>query len=304
MANEIVKHGAELNTIPLRRFTPTEMNLFFAIVSRMQDKGAETVRFSFAQLKELSDYKPTANKRFIDDIETTYQKLLRLTFSRISKSGLNREMFVMFTHFKIVGEAEEPYVDVQLHEMAIPLLNNLEQWVRYSLTEFRELQSGYSKTMFRLLKQFRTTGYAKFKKEDFFELLDIPRSYWNKQANVDSKVLKPIREELTPIFKALKITKEHSKKRGRPIIAYTFTWKPEMKTANDFNKGRNYPKNIEQKKFNIEHTDELTQEEKYRSIDRIKGLPLGTTEKESKKPDKLDVDALLARLHTKQGARR
>src|SRR5699024_6794134 len=111
---------------------------------------------------------------------TTYQKLLRLTFSRISKSGLNREMFVMFTHFKIVGEAEEPYVDVQLHEMAIPLLNNLEQWVRYSLTEFRELQSGYSKTMFRLLKQFRTTGYAKFKKEDFFELLDIPRSYWNK----------------------------------------------------------------------------------------------------------------------------
>ncbi|GBD81164.1 Truncated RepA [Tetragenococcus halophilus subsp. halophilus] len=297
MVNEVVKHGAELNTIPLRRFTPTEMNLFFAIVSRMQDKGDKVVRFSFAQLKELSDYKPTANRRFIDDIETTYQKLLHLTFSRISKSGLNREMFVMFTRFKIVGESEEPYVDVQLHEMAIPLLNNLEQWVRYSLTEFRELQSGYSKTMFRLLKQFRTTGYAKFKKEDFFELLDIPKSYWNKQANVDSKVLKPIREELTPIFRALKIKKEHSKKRGRPIVAYIFTWKPEMKTANDFNKGKKYPKNIEQKKFNIEHTDELTQEEKYRAIDRINGLPLGTTKQKSEEPEKLDVDALLAKLH-------
>ena len=304
LVNEIVRHGAELNTIPLRRFTPTEMNLFFAIVSRMQDKGDEVVRFSFDQLKELSDYKPTANRRFIDDIETTYQKLLHLTFSRISKSGLNREMFVMFTRFKIVGEDEEPYVDVQLHEMAVPLLNNLEQWVRYSLTEFRELQSGYSKTMFRLLKQFRTTGFAKFQKRDFFELLDIPKSYWNKQANVDSKVLKPIREELTPIFKALKITKEHSKKRGRPIIAYTFTWKPEMKNADDFNKGRKYPKNIEQKKFNVEHTDELTQEEKYRAIDRINGLPLGTTEKESEKPDKLDVDALLARLHNNKEQRR
>ena len=53
------------------------MNLFFSIVSRMRDQGNKTVRFSFDQLKELSNYKPTANKRFIDDIENTYQKILR-----------------------------------------------------------------------------------------------------------------------------------------------------------------------------------------------------------------------------------
>ena len=69
MVNELVRHGAELNTIPLRKFTPTEMNLFFSIISRMQDKGDQIVRFSFEQLKELSAYKPTANRRFIDDIE-------------------------------------------------------------------------------------------------------------------------------------------------------------------------------------------------------------------------------------------
>ncbi|HCR4501442.1 TPA: replication initiation protein, partial [Enterococcus faecium] len=39
MANEIVKYEPELNTIPLRKFTPIEMNLFFSIVSRMRDKG-------------------------------------------------------------------------------------------------------------------------------------------------------------------------------------------------------------------------------------------------------------------------
>ena len=64
------------------------MNLFFSIVSRMRDQGNKTVRFSFDQLKELSNYKPTANKRFIDDIENTYQKILRtcldtLTFDLI-----------------------------------------------------------------------------------------------------------------------------------------------------------------------------------------------------------------------------
>ena len=45
-----------------KQFTPVEMNLFVSIISRMRDKKDETVVFSFEQLKELSDYKPTANK--------------------------------------------------------------------------------------------------------------------------------------------------------------------------------------------------------------------------------------------------
>ena len=60
MSNELIKYDPELNTIPLRKFTPIEMNLFFSIISRMRDKGDQTVRFSFEQLKDLSNYKPTA----------------------------------------------------------------------------------------------------------------------------------------------------------------------------------------------------------------------------------------------------
>ena len=47
MSNELIKYDPELNTIPLRKFTPIEMNLFFSIISRMRDKGDQTVRFSF-----------------------------------------------------------------------------------------------------------------------------------------------------------------------------------------------------------------------------------------------------------------
>ncbi|WP_154813497.1 RepB family plasmid replication initiator protein, partial [Lactiplantibacillus plantarum] len=64
MGNEIIKYDPELNTIPLRKFTPVEMNLFFSIISRMRDKSDQTIRFTFDQLKELSAYKPTANNRF------------------------------------------------------------------------------------------------------------------------------------------------------------------------------------------------------------------------------------------------
>lgn len=234
MANEIVKYHHELNTIPLRKFTPVEMNLFFSIVSRMREKGDKTVRFTFEQLKDLSNYKATANTRFVDDLKSTYEKLLQLRFGRTSKTGLSVEMFVLFTEFKINGDDKEPYVDIRIYEKALPLLNNLDEWVRYSLQQFSELQSSYSKTMFRLLKQWRTVGKVYFEKEDFHELLDIPKSY--KQPDIDKRVLNPIRQELTAIFKGLSIKKKYGKGRGKPVVGYTFTFKPEINKADDFNR--------------------------------------------------------------------
>lgn len=277
LSNEIVKYDPELNTIPLRKFTPVEMNLFFSIVSRMRDKGDETVRFSFDQLKELSAYKPTANNRFIDDIESTYQKILGLRFGRRSKDGLHREFFVMFTEFEINGHADDPYVDIKIYPKAIKLLNELESWVRYALSEFRDLKSSYAKTMFRLLKQFRTTGYAYFSVADFNELLDVPKSY--KSSNINQSVLKPIKEELTPLFRGLTVRKKYGKGRGKPVIGYAFTWKPEKKDANDFSQGQ--LQDERQKLFNIQHNGELTEQEKWRAIDKVKGLTLGSTEKQA-----------------------
>ena len=257
MANEIVKYHHELNTIPLRKFTPVEMNLFFSIVSRMREKGDKTVRFSFDQLKDLSNYKATANVRFVEDLKATYEKILSLRFGRRSESGLSYDMFVMFTEFKINGDVENPYVDIRIYEKALPLLNNLDEWVRYSLQQFNELQSSYAKTMFRLLKQYRTKGFAYFSKEDFHELLDIPKSY--KQPDIDKRVIKPIRQELTAIFKGLTIKKKYGKGRGKPAIGYQFTFKPEIKKVDDFNK--HAPTREEQNRA-LELANRQTQHEK------------------------------------------
>lgn len=281
LSNELVKYQPELNTIPLRKFSPTEMNLFFSIVSRMRDKGDQTVRFSFDQLKELSNYKPTANRRFIDDIKRTYDHLMDLRFGSQSKSGLSFERFVMFTKFKINGDVDEPYVDVEIYKDALPLLNNLESWVRYALIEFRDLKSSYAKTMFRLLKGYRTTGYAYFSKADFDELLDIPKTY--RQGDINKKVIKPIKEELTPLFRGLTVRKKYGKGRGKPVIGYSFAWKPERKDAEDVHVSKT--ERLKTAKFNIEHNGELSDKEKWRAIDKIKGLKLGTTEAEHNKQE-------------------
>lgn len=59
-----------------------------------------------------------------------------------------------------------------------------------------------------MLKGFRITGYAFLSKEDFFELLDIPKSYWKKSGDIDRYVIKSIKEELTPLFRGLAIRKK------------------------------------------------------------------------------------------------
>ncbi|EGP5022342.1 initiator RepB protein [Enterococcus faecium] len=274
------------NRTPLRKFTSVEMNLFFSIVSRMRDVGDKKVQFTFEQLKDLSNYKATANVRFIDDLETTYDKLMDLRFGRRSADGLQRERFVLFNQFKIDGKADIPFAEIQVHEKALPLLNNLEEWVRYSLQQFNELESSYSKTMFRLLKQYRTKGIAYFSKEDFHELLDIPKSY--RESDINKKIIKPIRQELTAIFKGLTIKKKYGKGRGKPVIGYQFTFKPEIKKADDFNK--HAPTKEEQNK-----ALELVNQQIYSEKD-----PTSLQEKIKEQKRKLELLQQLEELERKQ----
>ena len=41
------------------------------------------------------------------------------------------ERFVMFIDSEIHEGADNPYVDVQIHEKVLPLLNNLENKIKY-----------------------------------------------------------------------------------------------------------------------------------------------------------------------------
>ena len=52
----IVKYKNRLNSIPLRQFNPTEMDLFFSIAAQVRDRGSETITLSFKQLQKLSTY--------------------------------------------------------------------------------------------------------------------------------------------------------------------------------------------------------------------------------------------------------
>lgn len=252
MANEIVKYGNEMNMVVFRKFTANEMNLFFSIVSRMRNKGTDSVVFSWNELRYLSKYKPTSIQRFVNDLSNTYGKILQLNYgsSYIKNNQLTISRFVLFTDFNITAGINEDGSDVDIESGKVEItvnprlqhvLNDLESWTRYSLEEFINLKSTYSKTMFRLLKQYRVTGKYVVKIDDFRELLDIPKSY--QMGQIDQKILTPIIKELTPIFKNLKVTKNKSNKRGNKVLGFTFTFSPEEKNEDDFTQGHKLSKN-------------------------------------------------------------
>lgn len=226
--SNLVVYKDELNTVPLRSFNSKEMDLFFSICSKMRDKQLETITFDFEELRELSDYKYTAYDRFIDDIEGVYDKLIQLNIKIGSPTEFTK--FVLFTEYSVSAKNET--VTVQTNSKFKDILNNIfGNFTKFELEEFTTLRSSYSKTAYRLLKQFRSTGFFVIKLDEFKRLFEVPKSY--EISHITTNILDKIEDELSYYFKNLKITKLKGKrKRKRFIDKIEFKFNPETDVKN------------------------------------------------------------------------
>lgn len=224
MAGEIVKYDNKLNSISFRNFSKLDNDIFFAIVSRMRDKGLTTITFSFEEIADLTKNNQSLN-RFKESLSQMKKRMTKIAADETSLDEDNT--FVLFPTFKINKKKET--VTVRVNEDLKYILNDLTTWTRFSLEQFVELKSSYSKAMFRLIKQWRTIGRVpNLTPEDFRRLLSIPKSY--KSYNIRQTVIKPILKELSPIFKGLKIKEKTYK---RKVISYTITFQKEKNNADD-----------------------------------------------------------------------
>lgn len=210
MKKELTVYKNELNTVPFKNFTSIEMDLFFSICTQMRDRGLAEIKYSYDELKSFSNYKDSHSKRFIKDLENTYIKMTKLFYRSEDEEEI--KFFILFPNFKINKKKE--YIEISTNPELQYIINSITgSFTKFELKEFTDLRSSYAKTAFRFLKQFRSTGYWKVRIFDFRELLDIPVSY--ALCDIDRRVIKPILEELSPIFNNLNIKKIKSKKRNK-----------------------------------------------------------------------------------------
>lgn len=215
-----VKYQNKLNLVNLKQFNSKEMDLFFALCARMKNKGLGKISFTFDELKDLSEYKFTGSQRFVKDLDSLYSKMLQLTYREELDELGSFSRFVLFNGFTV--DVSNKIVEVSVNPKLEGLLNNLTtEFTRFELSAFTSIRSTYSKTLFRLLMQYRSSGYLVIGIDDFRERLDIPESY--QMFNIDQRILKPALNELSLYFNDLKIKKIKAKK-GNKIAKLEFTF--------------------------------------------------------------------------------
>lgn len=142
-----------------------------------------------------------------------------------SDNGLRVVTFNLFPTFIIDGDKTNT-LQVRVNSDFKYLTNLFDMFTAFELEDYNRMKTSYGQELYRLLKQYRTTGFYRVKIDEFRHLLSVPESYSN--AEMDRKVFsKTTVTDLSNAFKNFKIKQERGTGRGRPIIGYTFTFDKE-----------------------------------------------------------------------------
>ncbi|EAI3771411.1 TPA: replication initiation protein [Campylobacter coli] len=279
--SEIVKYHNDFNKIKLPSFTEQEQNLLCFLLTKIKEKEENEI-FSIYP-KDLIGFsgKNLSNRELTEILNSFEEKFFKADFTIIVKDEVKNLIGKMrvnlFNHFVIWKETRTDWdmeigdglfwqeftrIDIEVNKHFEYLINQLTaNFTAFELAEFIALSGKYTKTLYRLLKQFRTTGKAYFEWEEFKRIMDIPENY--EMHNIDKWILKPAIKELSKErnlfdqirvpFKNLAYEKEKTAGRGRggKVSGISFTFKPE---------------NIEMQKLENESQKIMSDEQKYLKI--------------------------------------
>ena len=207
----------------MRKWTVEEMDFFFAIIAKVREKGTETIAFDTDELKKLSRFSDKHKLRWEQTMENVVKKLSELSY--VEKTSQKIKVMALFQFFEI--DIEKKQIEIEVTKRFEYVLNKLQaNFTIWELAEFTKIRSTYAKTMYRLIKQWRTIGKKEYALEELKQLLTIPKSY--AISDIDKVVMSPIKKELSHYFKGFNIKKIKSNKKGNPVTGYEFTWQAEQ----------------------------------------------------------------------------
>ena len=185
---EIVKYSNDLHKLKIGNFGEMEQNLLFGILSNCRDKYDEFV-MTLAELNAFSPSRKYTANEMLQKALSLRESIFKLDFSVIKSKDENyheQDIYNLFSRFTICyngkkndfENAELTEIKLKVNEDFRELIANLtKEFTQYELEEFIFLNSRYTKTIYRYLKHFRTTGIWRVSWYDFKEILGIDISY-------------------------------------------------------------------------------------------------------------------------------
>lgn len=239
--NEIVQIHNDFTNDKLKKLNSKELDLLMTICTQAKNKNDKMITIDFCNLKQMSNYTATSNNTLTTDLRKIQKNLIKnfiFTYEDTDGATVTTSLFKEFRTYK-------DRIDIEVSEPAKHILNNLKKnFTVFELKEFTELESKYSKRLYKLLKQYRTTGTYHTTKEQLYIDLDIPETY--KACDFNKRALNPALKECEKYFKNLKCETE-KKGRGGTVKSYTFTFTKEKNTQEPKKQNKNKFNNFEQK---------------------------------------------------------
>ncbi|EDA4784949.1 replication initiation protein [Campylobacter coli] len=271
--SDMVKYHNDFNKIQLPSFTEQEQNLLCGIISKIRENPInQSIKLTPQELIKFSTQNFT-NKALGDMLFILRNKFFKADFMILiedkERDFIGKEIINLFESFKLWYDKKDTEfkhlleIELKVNPRFEYIVNEVtKNFTGFKLEEFIALNGKYTKTLYRLLKQYRITGKAYFEWEEFKRIMDIPEDY--EIHNIDKWILKPALKELTKErnlfdqirvpFKNLAYEKEKQKGtrgRGGKVIGITFTFKPE---------------NIQMQKLENESQKIMSDEQKYLKI--------------------------------------
>ncbi len=235
---EILEYKNEINDYAFKKFGEADFNLFFAIVLlakkglsrnniKKDEKNNFLVTIPYATIKKMSGFGKNhiANDKFEEKYLVEMIKHLQDIHPVIEKGKGKRRFDTLFPTFDT--DLDKAELTAHISEEFYILLHELDNtFTKLELKRFVQLDSKYTKTLYRKLSQFRRSGEYKVKPEDFRILFDVPNSYTT--SDIMKRIINPSIKELKGDFKNLKFDTHNAPKRGKPIDLYIFTFVKEL----------------------------------------------------------------------------
>lgn len=232
--NEVVKYSNELHELKFNSMNEAQQNVFFTLLQQFRNTDGYTLELDFNKLFELAQISQGTNYR--KEILNKLRQIQTITFMYEINDLGDLQQDVIFPSIRTDTQNRRLFVKVSKGFKDRYISSPLKGWTRYELAEFVGLNGTYTKTIYRYLKQFKSSGRWRIRYDDFKELLGIPESY--RATNIDQQILKPALKELsaehnlfdqrrTP-FEKLVVIKH---KKGREIEALEFCFMPQPVSA-------------------------------------------------------------------------
>lgn len=220
----VVTYHNDLNKTTLGMMSAQEQAVFFALCGRIKGRQREKMTVTFKEIEEMIGGNKIGASKIQRIVDGVASKLIKMSVYMADESGERLVHMNMFSTFII--DTKEKNVKMRVNSDFLYILNNISgNYTSFKLVNMLEIKGKYTRSMYRLLKQFEGTGVYRVSMDKFRTLVGIPDTFTTK--NINQRVINPAIESLKVQFPNLKCTQD-SKGATREVTHLTFTFHPTL----------------------------------------------------------------------------